>query len=131
MIREYLLGQLSGEQQQWVEERLISDRDFFEQVTIIEDELIDDYIGGSLPKVERERFLHHFLSTPQQRQRLRSAMILRQHVSGLDTVGLPKAGKFIQGSDSWLSRLLIAIRTRTTSTEDEYKLPDRSVGIGT
>lgn len=128
-IKRYLLGMLDAEERQRVEEHLISDRDFFEQVMIVEDELLDDYVDGSLPEVERERFLHHFLSAPQQHQSLRLASILRQYVSGLDSVELPKAGKYIQRSDSWLSRLLIAIRTRTISTVDEYKPPDHSVGI--
>jgi hypothetical protein len=116
MIKQYLLGMLSEEDQERIEERLITNRDFFEQITIVEDELIDDFVGGSLLEIERERFINHFLSTPQQRQRLESARALQQYVSATVSVELPKAGKHIRKSDSWLSRALIAIRIRTAST---------------
>lgn len=118
MIKQYLLGMLSTEDQERIEERLITDKDFFEQVNIVEDELIDDYLDGVLLEMERERFRNYFLSTPQQRQRLESVKALRQYASGFDYVELPKAGR----SDSWLSRVLIAIQARATSTAYKYKL---------
>jgi CHAT domain-containing protein len=79
-IRVYLLGALGEEDQQRVEKRMLGEDEYFERVLVAEDELVDDYLDGSLSKSERERFEKHFLIAPERRQKLRFAAALREHV---------------------------------------------------
>lgn len=78
-IRRYLLGYASDEEQEQLEEHLITDSEYREQVLVIENELIEDYLANALSDEERERFIQHFLSTPQQIQKLKIAEALNQY----------------------------------------------------
>lgn len=80
-IKDYLLGQLSEQERQQVEERLLTDDAFFEEISIAENELIDRYLNGSLAPQEVERFREHFLVTPEQRRNLQFAKVFRRYVS--------------------------------------------------
>ncbi len=82
-IKHYLLGMLDAEEQQRIEEHLISDRDFFEQVMIVEDELIDEFLDGSLS--EKERFVTHFLASPEQRRKLKRVQAIKRFIDELET----------------------------------------------
>lgn len=80
VIRHYLLGDLSPEERQRLEERLLDDNDdFYEQVQLAEAELADDYVTGDLPDAERTRFKETFLSTPGGYEQLRFTELLRKH----------------------------------------------------
>jgi hypothetical protein len=81
LLRLYLLGELPTDEQQQLEERLLTDDDYFQQLVIQEDELVDDYVSDNLSSHEREKFNQHFLSTPERQQQLRFATMLRRHVS--------------------------------------------------
>lgn len=70
-IRRYLLGTLPQEEGALLEQRLLSDGEFFEEVLIVEDELVDEYLTGNLPLNERENFVSHFLVAPERQQKLR------------------------------------------------------------
>jgi hypothetical protein len=113
-IKKYLLGGLLEEERQQFEERLFIDRSFFELVRIVEDELIDAYIRGDLP--EKERFVTHFLATPQQMQKLRIAMALREKVSKSEARDIADAANYGRKQASWLGRLFYSMRTRAVPT---------------
>src|SRR5438876_7752608 len=81
MIKRYLLGELTQEGQQQIEERLLRDSDYFEHLQLCEDELVDEYVRGGLPPDEQRRFDNHFLSTPERHEKLRFARALRRYVS--------------------------------------------------
>jgi hypothetical protein len=81
MLRQYLLGELNEAEQEYIEERFITDRDFKERTLITEDELVEDYLSGELSEVEKESFLGHFLSTPEQLQKLRIASSLKKYLN--------------------------------------------------
>lgn len=81
-IREYLLGKLAGEdQRERVEERLLTDDEYFEELEIVKEELIDQYVGGALTNAERERFEQHFLTTRDRRRNLRLAQGLKEYAA--------------------------------------------------
>lgn len=80
-IRRYLLGNLSGEDQQRVEERLLTEQGVFEELLFAEEELIDDYVTDDLSDEDRTKFEQHFLSTPERHQRLRFAMTLSRYAA--------------------------------------------------
>jgi hypothetical protein len=88
IIRRYLLGDLAEEQCEDLEERLLTDDETFQELLLVEDELVNDYVSGELPSVDREKFRNHFLCTPDRRQKLEFASALRRYVSETTAVQL-------------------------------------------
>lgn len=80
-IKRYLLGQLPEQAESDVEGRLLTDRDFYDELSIVEDELIDQYLGGALSDSDRRSFETHFVSSPERRQKVRFARALRKYVA--------------------------------------------------
>ena len=64
-IRNYLLGQLSDDEQQKTEERLMLDDDLFEEFETLKGELVEEYRTGGLRQNEREWFESHFLASSE------------------------------------------------------------------
>jgi len=75
-IREYLLGNLTEEEQQKIEERLMVEDDLFEELEISKGELIEEYRSGELPRREHSWFEQNYLATPEGRQRYTFAIAL-------------------------------------------------------
>ena len=85
-LRQYLLGApLEAEQQREIEERLLTDDDFCEQIEIVEDDLIEQYLNEELSPAERVKFEAGFLSTAERREKLRVARALNKYVSAKAT----------------------------------------------
>ena len=80
-ICQYLLGQLGLEQQQRFEEQLMTQEGVFDELVVLEDELIDEYLQGTLSPVDRADFEKHFLATPERQQKLQFARALQKHVA--------------------------------------------------
>jgi hypothetical protein len=80
-IVQYLLGQIGEAGQQQLEERLMTQLDLFQQVQVIEDELIDEYLKNTLSVGDRADFENNFLSAPERRQKLRFAESFRSYVA--------------------------------------------------
>lgn len=80
LIQRYLLAELDEEMRQRLEERLMTDNEYFEELLVAEDELIDKYLGNSLPPGDKEKFEGHFLSTPERRRKLSFARTLRRYI---------------------------------------------------
>src|SRR5215470_14935770 len=77
--RRFLLGQLQESEQIAIEDRLLMDDAYFERLEMIEDELIDDYVSGTMPQPEREAFSAHFLATPERNKKLKVALALHKY----------------------------------------------------
>lgn len=90
-IREYLLGQLPSEQEAQFEERLLTDDDVFEELEIVEDELVDEYLRNELSPADRSGFESYFLASPEHQEKLRFARALRKYVSAKRAEGAPIA----------------------------------------
>lgn len=71
IVRQYLLGQLTGESLNEFEHRLFTDDELFEEVLATEDELIELSLAGELGQEEAEWFAKFFLITPEREQKLR------------------------------------------------------------
>lgn len=81
-IRKYLLGNIQVEEErQKIEERLMLDDDYFEEVLIEEEELIQDYVDDHLTADERQRFEKHFLISEERRQKINFARALRRYIN--------------------------------------------------
>ena len=81
LIRKYLLGILPEEQSQDLEEQLLTSSDLREELLIVEDELIDDYLCGELSEAEQKQFDTHFLQAPERQQNLRFAKTFERYVA--------------------------------------------------
>jgi hypothetical protein len=83
-IRDYLLGRLDDETDNisaQIDERALTDTDFSEHIAVIEDEIIEEYLEGTLSASDRESCEHHFLRPPERQRRLRNARLLNLHLA--------------------------------------------------
>ena len=80
-ITQYLLGELSEAESDELAERYLDDDKLFEEMKIIEEELIDSYLRGELSQAQRQAFEANYLGTPARRERVRSAVAFRQAVN--------------------------------------------------
>jgi hypothetical protein len=81
LLRNYLLGELSEQEQEQVERRLLSEDDFYEELLMAEDELIDDFVGDHLGPPDKSKFSQRFLTVPELQQDVRFARVLRKHAA--------------------------------------------------
>lgn len=77
LIRHYLLGQLSENEQDALEEQLLADPEFFETSLMIEDELLDEYVMGLLSESDRMRVESGLLMGEQQLRKVQLIRLLR------------------------------------------------------
>lgn len=80
-IRPYLLGLIQQNEQPQIEERLLVDNEFYEELLIAEDELIDEYLAGRLSLLERRNFEEHFLVTAEREQKVRFGRALKKYTA--------------------------------------------------
>src|SRR5215472_1900111 len=81
LIREYLLGRLDNEKE--LEEQLSHDICFndelSETVESIEEEIIEDFLDGTLDAADKDAVNTYFLRSPERKEKLRFARLLRNH----------------------------------------------------
>lgn len=65
-----MLGTHDSESQEQFEERLLTDENLLEELSIVEDQLVHDYLTGTLSESEREKFENRFLATDAGKQEL-------------------------------------------------------------
>ncbi|HXG82383.1 MAG TPA: hypothetical protein VNI84_00005, partial [Pyrinomonadaceae bacterium] len=79
ILRTYLLGQTASEDELIrIEERLLTDAEFFDELEIVEDELIEDYVNDRLGGEESESFRRLFLNVPERSEKIRLTRSLIQ-----------------------------------------------------
>ena len=81
LIRRYLLSSVSEEEREQVETRLMTDDDFFQQINLVEDELVEEYLDEELIGADRSRFEGTFLCAPERQHKLRFTKALRVHAA--------------------------------------------------
>jgi hypothetical protein len=77
-LRAFLLGKLPQEDAERLEERLISDRDFFEEIEAVETELFDDYVRNALSPDDRASFASRY---GEQSSRLTAARVFARRAA--------------------------------------------------
>jgi hypothetical protein len=77
LLRKYLLGQLRQEDQERLEERLMTDAGFVEYLQAFESELADEYAAGLLRGADKEAFEKVFLAHPTRQRQLEFARTLQ------------------------------------------------------
>lgn len=81
LIRRYLLGDVTAEEQREIEQRLFSDEHSLAQANRIENELIDEYVSGELTGESKSQFERHFMNAPDRRESVVFARALNSYVS--------------------------------------------------
>lgn len=75
-VKQYLLGTLSAEDKLRFEEKYFDDDNLFEEIEIVEDELIDAYVREQLAPRDRERFKEVVTASPRLTNRVDFARVL-------------------------------------------------------
>lgn len=107
-VRRYLLKQLSASEQESVELRLLSDDAFSEELEIVEDELIDEYLANELSQTERRQFEETFLASPERQQKLKAAQAVNRYFNRSSNQPTP-APTIFQTLRNWLTSLLLPV----------------------
>jgi hypothetical protein len=84
-LRRYVLDDLAEERRLTLEERLVTDPRTFEALGIVEDEIAEAYLEGSLPNADRTRFERHLARHPERRRDLAFLRLMRRRASTFRT----------------------------------------------
>ena len=60
--------------------RLMLDDDYFEEILMQEEELIQDYVDGHLSADERQKFEKHFFISEERRRKIEFAKVLQRYI---------------------------------------------------
>lgn len=77
-IRDYLLGRIDSETDlaKRFDELMFSSGEFSESIDVIEDEIIEGYLEGTLSAADKKAVESHFLQPPERQRKLREARLL-------------------------------------------------------
>jgi hypothetical protein len=103
LIHRYLLGELAETDQTAFEQELLNDRDKFDHVWSIENELIDSYVRGEMSGADRERFEKYYLASSLHRERVAIAKLFIQNIDEPEVE--------TESIVSWWRRFLNSIRS--------------------
>ena len=81
----YLLGELSESEKSSIEELVFREEDYFTQLQLLEDQLIEDYLYEVLPPTQRQKFETGYLISARRRQKLHFARTLKQTLETIPT----------------------------------------------
>ncbi|MFN0119214.1 MAG: hypothetical protein ACKV2V_01790 [Blastocatellia bacterium] len=90
-LRRYLLGALSEQRRDALEQLCFTDADAHASLCEAENTLIDDYVRGYLGDDDRRMFERAFLSVPARRERVLTAMVLLGEIDRMTTRPAPAA----------------------------------------
>ena len=86
-LRKYLLGLITDEADlEQIEMRLLDDDVFLEAMLVEEDELIEDFVDGTLTSKERRNFQANFAATPDRRKKIEFAKAAWLNFGGRPTI---------------------------------------------
>jgi hypothetical protein len=102
-ITSYLLGELSEEESEQVEDECFAGDYWPAQVRFIEEDLIEAYLRDELSPEQRQRFEQNYLTTSARQARVRAAELLL-HVAERSPV-VKDAGAAMESERNWFERL--------------------------
>ena len=108
LMRRFLLGEVGADERQRVEERFMTDAEYFEALCALEDEMVLSHVRGDLPPQWRRSFNAHILDSPDRRRRVEQTEEL---VSALRSStwhmgvskNLPKPARWPRQAGVWLA----------------------------
>jgi hypothetical protein len=80
-MRAYLLGTLDSALKTELEEKILYAPEVYEELLMVEEELIDQYVSGGLSELERRHFEAHFLITAERQNHLRFGQLLKRYLN--------------------------------------------------
>jgi hypothetical protein len=114
-MRSYLLGNLEADRRAALEESILSDPGVYEELLVVEGELIDQYVVNNLSPSERQQFETNFLITAERQKNLRFGRLLRRY---LDSQPVPVPPE----------KIPVAVRQTETPAPAKKFLPFFSAG---
>lgn len=80
-IREYLLGRLDSDSElvESIDEQILTDPKFSISVDVIEDEIIEEYLEGSLSSEDMRAVERHFLRPPERQRKLQTSRLFSHY----------------------------------------------------
>jgi anti-sigma factor RsiW len=87
MMVQYLLGSLSEEETERVEELGFIDDEFAVRLSAVENDLVDAYVRGKLSGEKLERFNSHYLASPKRRKKVKTAQLFQTYAEDAVTTG--------------------------------------------
>lgn len=108
-VRVWLLGLLPEQESRSFEERLITDSELYEEVFIVEEELIDDYIADRLSADERKAFESYFMNSPERQEQFRIANALRVYIGAKATEPVTEVKRRSPFAAMWLVAAAVVI----------------------
>lgn len=80
--RRYLLGQMSEEEAAQFEAQYFVDDNLLEEMTGLEDEMLDSFVRGELSSKDADKFQKEYLTSPARQAKAGFARTLAGHLSG-------------------------------------------------
>lgn len=80
-LKQFIFCEISAEEASIMEERLFNDTDFYNQMTGLEDTLVDQYISGELKGEELTRFESGLTKSPDLQEHLEFANVLKRRIA--------------------------------------------------
>jgi CHAT domain-containing protein len=77
-LRSFILGDVNKKERQIIEERLMTETAYFEELAMLEEELVQDYVNQKLSAAESKKFEQHFLVTKENRQKVKFAKAMNK-----------------------------------------------------
>jgi hypothetical protein len=72
---------LASDRRTELEERILCDPEVYEELLVNEEDLIDQYVAGSLSGLEKHQFETHFLITAERQKNLRFGRLLQKYLT--------------------------------------------------
>ncbi len=92
-IRRYLLGHLDADQElvERLDEQMLTDAELSEMVEVVTDEIIEEYLEGTLDPADKQAVETHFLRPPERQAKMRTARLLNRHLqtAARETASVP------------------------------------------
>ncbi len=81
IIRQYLLGKFNNqpELEESLSEKMLLDDELSEIVDSVEDDILDEYLHGTLPPADKQAVDEYFLRPPDRQKKLRFASVWRKY----------------------------------------------------
>ena len=88
-IRKYLLGEADEAEREAIESMIFTNDELFEELLVVEDEVIDEYLNDKLSPEVRSRFENRFLAAPERLEQLQFARVFDRYVSSQTAASTP------------------------------------------
>src|SRR6185295_13895306 len=80
VVKRYLLGELTDQERERFEVQMMSDTELFNEMLLVEEDLVEAYAQGTMSRNERQRFELSYMSTVEGREQVSFARALGKYV---------------------------------------------------